>query len=365
MAKLDNMVRFIPDILKPNNNPNIRGLLTAWAEGDDDVVSQIDAAKDQVFIKNAAGSFLDLLGSNVGVFRNPEFTLSDDTFRNLIPILSYKPKQVINTIQLVLDVFFGVGNSSVFEVNPNEVVIRIPSTIPGVRGLKGAFHLNSYSGNIVSIDSIFNTITVDFEDSTQSIQIDEFANSLFGQNQDNATILSNTAGTTNVVLQFSTIADLTVFSTVDKFNIAVPDYKGSYIPDTTASFTLRSLRGPLGQTITAGQSFTILQMVDSSNIPDDVGDLILNFGTNTQEGPISYFSRPNNTTLFIDPAFVFVNDHAMNEPVNLALVPYQIPNIDGSDYSIYLSNTTSSVTLAQDIVKSIVAAGVVIRTILV
>lgn len=364
MTKLDNMVRFIPSILRPDSNPNVRGLLSAWASGDDDIVVQIGATKDQIFIKNADGSFLDLLGSNVGVFRDPNFSLTDSTFRNLIPILSYKPKQVVNTIQLVLDVFFGVGNSDVFEVNPNEVVIRIPATIPGVRELKGAFHLNSYSGDVVSIDTTFNTITVDFEDTTQVIQIDEFANSLFGQNQDNATILSNTGGTTGVILQFSTTADLTVFNTTDKFNVAVPTYQGSFLPDTTAAFTLRSLRGTLGQTITAGDSFPILQMNDASNIPDTIGNIVLSFGIGIQEGPIQYFSRPNNTTLFIDPAFVFAFSHVVDEPINVALVPYQVPKTNGADYSIYLSNITSSVTLAQQLVRSIVAAGVVIRTIL-
>ena len=108
MAKLDNMVRFLPDVLRPTINPNTRGLLTAWASSDDTIVTQIDAAKDQIFVKNADFNFLDLLGSNVGVFRNPDFNLPDDTFRNLIPLLSYSPKQVKNTIQLVLDVFFWI-----------------------------------------------------------------------------------------------------------------------------------------------------------------------------------------------------------------------------------------------------------------
>lgn len=361
MAKLDNMVRFMPDVLEPNNNPNTRGLLSAWATEDDEVVAQIQAAKDQIYPITAEGKFLDLLGSNVGVFRNPDFKLVDSVFRQLIPALSFNPKQTRETIVEVLDIFFGVGNTLVFEVNPSEIVIQIPSTIPGQRNLAGAFHLNSYSGTVTTIDNVFKTITVDFDDSTQSIQVDELSNALFGQILENKTIISNTAGTTGVVLQFSAGDDLSVFSGTGDFIAAVLDYQGSYMHDPTSAFTLRSLRGKLNQTITAGQSFLFLQMVDSSQIPNETGKFILNYGTDTQEGPIDYFSRPNNSSIFIDSSFVFASNHVANEPINVAAVPTVAPNIDGTDYSIYLSDVVSSITLAQQIIRSIVAAGVVVR----
>lgn len=349
--------------MRPTINPNIRALLTAWAEGDDDVIAQISAAKDQLFVQTALSSFLDLLGSNVGVFRNPTFNLSDDTFRDLIPVLSYSPKQVKDTIIQILDIFFGTGNSSCKEINPNEIVIIIPSTIPGNKELRGSFHLTSYDGLVDSIDTTFNTITIDLNDTTQSLQFDELKNGTFGQNQDSATILSSASGTTNVLLQFATTADLTVFTAGNEFNMVAVGYQGSFLPDPNAAFTLRSLRGVLGQSITAGQSFSILQMTDASNIPDNVGSIIMNFGRNTQDGPIDYFSRPNNSALFIDPSFVFVNDHSSGEPVNLIEVPYVDPNVDGTDYSIYLANVTSSVVLAQQIIQTVVAAGVVVRVI--
>lgn len=363
MTKIENMVRFVPDVLKPTINPNVRALLTAWAEGDDDIVAQISAAKDQLFVQTALASFLNLLGSNVGVFRDPIFNLSDDTFRDLIPVLSYAPKQVKDTITQVLDIFFGVGNTICREINPNEIVIVIPSTIPGNKELRGSFHLTSYNGTVDSIDTVFNTITIDLGDTTQSLQVNELANSIFGQNQDSLTILSNTAGTTGVVLQFATTADLIVFTAGNEFNMVAVNYQGSFMADPNAAFTLRSLRGVLGQSITAGQSFSILQMTDASNIPDDVGSIIMNFGRTTEDGPVDYFSRPNNSALFIDPSYIFTSDHSSGEPVNLIEIPYVDPNIDGTDYPIYLANVTSSVVLAQSIIQSIVAAGVVVRVI--
>lgn len=335
----------------------------AWADGDDNVVAQIAAAKDQLFIQTAVSSFLDSLSSNVGVFRDPTFNLADDTFRNLVPVLSYSPKQVKDTIVQVLDIFFGAGNTICREINPNEIVVVIPPTIPGSRKLKGSFHLTSYNGAIDSIDTVLNIIIVDLYDSTQSLQVNELQSAIFGRNNDSVTILSNGGGTTGVELQFASTADLTIFTAGNEFNIAPIGYQGSFIADPNAAFTLRNLRGKVAQSITAGQSLLVLQMTDALSIPNDIGNVIMNFGKNTEEGPISYFSRPNDTSLFIDPSYVFQNDHSSGEPVNLIEIPYVDPNVDGTDYSIYLSDVTSSVLLAQNIIESIVAAGVVIRII--
>ena len=50
-------------------------------------------------------------------------------------------------------------------------------------------------------------------------------------------------------------------------------------------------------------------MVDSSNIPNAAGKIVLNFGNENEEGQIDYFSRPNNTSIFIDSGYVFMSNH--------------------------------------------------------
>lgn len=364
MAKLEKMVRYIPSLYDPGNNTNINAILKSFATEDDLVVGQVEAAKDQLFVQYSQSQYLDLLGSNVGVLRQG---VGDNVFRQLIPILSFHPKQVRITIQALLDVFFGVGNSvtGVFEVNANEIIVRLPSTatVAGATGsgLRGSIYLKSYNGSVVSINDISpKTITVDLIDTDNSITVDEWATATFGQGLYTESISSNTSGTTSIVLSFPDAADLSVFNTTDIFNIKLTTYPGNYMPDPSASYQVTSQRGILGQNISVGASISVLVMQDASGIPDDDGEIIFDFGNGLQEGPIDYFGRPNNTTLFIDGGYTFTNSHLIGGAVNMTVTPYNDPRINGQDYSIYLTDVTSSVTLVENLILDIVAAGVVV-----
>jgi len=363
-TKLNKMARFVPSLYKPDTNPNIRGTLYSWSLEDDNLVQQIANAKEQIFIKTAQLQYLDALGSNVGVFRPTEFNLADAQYRQLIPALSFFPKQMLTTIQTVLDIFFEPNNPSVFvrEINPNEIVIQIPSSVPSlIRGLRGSHFFHAYNSTIVSIDNIFKELVIDLIEPTKTLAVDEWAGSTFGQELNEEDILSNTSGTTGITVQFFASADLSVYSTLKNANVTKPEYPGSFMPDPTAPFTTTSKRGVLGQTITAGDILTSITMIDASSIPDSVGKIVFNYGRQTQEDSISYFGRPNNSTLLIDPSYTFLQDHAIGEPVNVTVTPYINPRADGSDYSIYLTGVTAARILAQQIITSIVAAGVVIR----
>jgi len=367
MAKLSKMQRFLPGLYRPTTNVNIRGLLNAWATEDDLIVQAVTDAKEQIFVQTAQLNFLDSLGSNVGVFRPTDFNLADAQYRALIPILSFRPKQVITTIQKVLDVFFGVGNPTVqiSEINPNEIVIQIPSSVPALRRtLLGAQHFHALSGTITNVDNILKEITIDLEESTKVLKVDELDQGFIGQGNNSAAIISNTAGTTSVVLQFSALLDLSVFTTA-RFTMTMTNYQGSFLHDPTAAFTTTKQRGVLGQTITKATLNPTVTMTDASGIPDAVGKVVFNFGKTTQEGPIDYFGRPNNTTLLIDPVFTFANTHSSGEPVNVVVAPVQSPNKDGRDFSIYLVGVTAARLLAQQIIRDLSAAGVIVRFIVV
>ena len=368
MAKLDKMSRMVPGLYRPRFNPYVRGLLYAWSEEDDKLVTAVQDAKEQLFVKYAKLQFLDALGSNVGVFRPVVINLSDDQYRQLIPALSFAPKQVIPTIQKILDVFFGVGDPRVFvkEVNPNEIVIRIPSSVPSLRrNLKGSHHFHNYSGQITNVDNTFKTLTVDLY-GIKSLVLDELAGAVIGQGNSLMTpILSSSAGTTGVTLQFAVSTDLSIFTTGDFCIANVPRYPGSFMPDDTRAYTVTKQRGYLGQNITAGSLLPTLSMTDASGIPDAPGRIIFNFGRNIQEADIKYFGRPNNTTLLIDPAYTFQKNHSIGDVVNVIVKPYQKPAINGNDYSVYFVGVTAARILAQQIVESVVAAGVVIRWIVI
>jgi hypothetical protein len=363
LTKFNKMTRYLPSLYKPEANPFIRGLLTSWAGEDDLIVQAVVDAKEQLFVATAQLGFLDALGSNVGVFRPTDFNLPDELFRQLIPALSFAPKQVIPTIKRVLDVFFGVGNPRVLihEIRENRIEIQIPSTVTALRrNLKGSHHFHNYSGEISAVDNLLKEIVVNI-DGVKTLYVDELEDSKFGVGLKANTILSNTAGNTGVTFQFSAGDDLSGYTVGQRFNVSRPRYPGSFFPDPSQAFSVTSQRGVLGQTITAGSIVPTCNMTDASGIPNTVGKLVFNYGKPNEESLVTYFGRPNNTTIFLDPVYAFTKDHVAGESVNLILTPNQPPHPSGVDYSIYIVGVTAARVLAQRIVESIVAAGVVIN----
>jgi hypothetical protein len=367
-SKLEKYQRYIPGLYKPQTNIYIRGLLYSWAGEDDKIFQAIKDAKEQIFVKTARLEYLDSLGSNVGVFRPTAFNLSDEMFRELIPLLSFYPKQVVPTMKKVLDIFFGEDNPRVFihEINPNEIKIRIPSTVPALRrDLRGSHHFHVYSGTINTIDNIGKemTITLDLppiSGDEKVLKENEWTGGLIGVKSKALYIEGNDVGNTNVAVQFSIGADLSVFTVGDHFRVVLPTYPGSFIPNPDATFSVAGQRGVLGQSLNIGSIYPSVTMTDASGIPNTVGYVILDYGKTNQEGPIRCFGRPNNTTLFLDPVYAFTKNHSPGEIINVIKSPYIKPNTNGSDYSIYLVGIEAARLLAQQIVESLVAAGVVV-----
>jgi len=362
--KLDKMIRYIPGIYKGDTNPNVRGMLYAWSEEDDLLVEAIQAAKEEIFVKSANLQYLDALGSNVGVFRPTEFNLVDEAFRKLIPALSFYPKQVVPTIKKVLEAFYGDNNSrvDVYELNPNEIVVEIPSSVPALRrDLRGSHHFHAYNGTIDSINNSTKEMIIDLTDTTKQLAVDELAFATFGQGLETGILLSNSSGNSGVTFQFPASVDLTKFTASETFNMVVDNYQGAFFSDPTSSFSITQGRGVLGQAVSSGSIVPTMIMQDASNIPDASGKLVFNLGKDNQEELVDYFGRPNNTTLLVSPTHIFQKDHEIGEPINVIVSPNQAPSIYGHDYSIYLVGVTAARILAQNIVESIVASGVVIR----
>lgn len=368
MAKLAKMTRYVPGLYKPETNPMVKGLLFAWSSEDDFITQAIEDAKDQIYVKTAQFQYLDALGSNVGVFRPSAIGLADAQYRELIPALSFFPKQVVPTVKKVLGVFFGVGNPlvKVNEINPNEIVIQIPASVPALRrSLKGSHHFHDYAGTVVSVDNIGKTVTVNIG-ITKVLTVDEIKNAFFGVGNFEYPILSNAAGKTNVIIQFAASLNLSSITAGSRFNVAgVKNYPGSFVPNKISTFTVTKKRGILGQALTAGMIFPTVTMSDASGIPDATGKVVFNYGMPNQEGPINYFGRPNNSTILLDPSYVFTKDHTIGEVVNVSVLPYKAPRIDGSDYSVYLVGVEAARILAQQIVENVLAVGIVVRWIVI
>jgi len=359
-VKYANYVRFIPSFYKPDRNTYVRALLLAWAEQDDLIVTGIQQAKEQIFVESAELRYLNALGANVGVFRPLSFNMSDSTFRQLIPVLSYHPKQIRPTIQAVLDIFFGEDNPDVdiYEIYNNNVIIRIPSSVPTLRrGLKGSAHLHDYNCYISVIDDLNDKVTVTFN---HTITEDLFAEGKFGQGNNIFDVVSNTAGRYDVEIQFGSGFDLSVLNTTDECLVLHPKYVGPFLRDPSATYTITKHRGILGQTINQGQVYATITMEDSSDIPDEPGELVFDYGGSQKEAHVKYLGRPNNTSLLLNPTSPFAEAHSAGEPVNLITVPQWDWDQKGTDFAAYITGISAARLVAQELIRSIVATGVTI-----
>jgi hypothetical protein len=367
MSKLAKMQRFVPSVYRPTSNTNIKGLLEAWATEDDLIVSSIADTKEQIYVATAQLEYLDSLAANVGVFRPKYLNLSDTLFRLLVPALSYYPKQVVPTIYRVLEIFFGDDNPDILvtEISPNEVNIQIPYAVSAFRrSLIGSCHLSGYCGTITSIDDANKNIVVQFYQDryvSRSIVVDALIGMSFSQGGFTEEILDNTVSTAGAVtLHFSTGADLTRYTSNKQFIVINSDYPGSHISNPNAEFTMTSYRGILGQSIVAGSTHTTLTMTDASSIPNDRGNLVIGFGKTNEEADIGYLGRPDNRILLIE-SHMFEKDHEIGEVVSVVVQPYLDPRPNGSDYSAYLVDVEYARLLAQEIVETLVAAGIVVN----
>lgn len=111
--------------------------------------------------------------------------------------------------------------------------------------------------------------------------------------------------------------------------------------------------------IVDSSSGLIIEVDDSSNIPDASGNVVFAFGTEKEEGPIPYIARPSSNTLMINPSYKFKNTHASGTNVSLIAQNYVYDvRTDGNDYAFYITDVVSGRIYAEDLIKLVTATGI-------
>lgn len=140
----------------------------------------------------------------------------------------------------------------------------------------------------------------------------------------------------------------------------LPNQYGPYIYDLTQPFTVSSVGTTLTQNLDATMP-KIISVADASQFPDTQGNLIIDYGFATQEGPIPFIARPSSNTLLLSPAYTIKQSHTSGAEVSL-IASKSAANIssDGLDYPFYVTDVASGRLYAQDLINSIVAAGITV-----
>lgn len=159
-----------------------------------------------------------------------------------------------------------------------------------------------------------------------------------------------------------------VASTVADAGPSIPGPNGTlgpYIFDTQQGFSIGGASTTLITDVN-GETGQVINVGSSVGFPNQTGYLIINYGCEDQEGPIPYIAVPSSGTILISPAYFMQQDHPIGSSVLLVAQKAPITlNPNGSDYEIFLTDTASGRVYAQNLINTIVAAGVtVIYTIL-
>jgi hypothetical protein len=291
--------------------------------------------------------------------------------------------------------------AAVYEINPNEIVVKIPSSVPVLRRqLQGSAHPKKTKTEIYSATEVFDfsslgaSSTLDIEVDEQPVSVtfthaSDFADPTAATSEEVALVINQQlfflqafaygvggykkvglrttegsmeyqviGGTANTVLQFDNALQ-------QDPDLIITTYPSAYLFDPTGQlFTVTGINSELLTQIDEGQVSPSLPLNDASVFPNQSGLILLNFGRSKQEGPIAYNSRPNNATLLIDASHVFQKTHPADSKVNFVSNVPTLPRVTGEDYPVFITGTEEARTAAENLIKSLLASGVVVRFII-
>lgn len=145
----------------------------------------------------------------------------------------------------------------------------------------------------------------------------------------------------------------------DKGTVLLQTYtqnKGSYVWDVKAPYVLSDIKTTLTKEVLASTNLKLLEIDPNDSIKDEEGYLILEYGTNKQEGPIKIISKPYPNIIFIDPAYSFVYNHSIGANVTI-LTKLGSWSIQGNELAPYITDTSVIRDLTQQLVTEIKSTG--------
>ncbi len=405
----------IPKTFSPETNRIMYALLYAIALSDDDVEAAIGEAKKDLFVRTATGRNLEKIANSLGVAKPQSLGLTDKEFQELIPNLSLKPKTIRKSFYDTADVFWGplysranvqsqnfapfninVGDSLFVSINNGQLqqvkILTGDLATPGfataeemvkifsrIKGATAQVVTEPLSGNkhvSIRTNTPGPTGSVEIYDSAiaSAMGFDVGAYDLLKLDQ---RVVVYNVNPNELLIEIPAVipalrrtlrgshhfhADSTIEPAVAP---AMGIWQGSFIfsPNgQTNTFTVSKQKCGLQQSITKGQIYTSVAVDNNSSFLLPTGDLIFDFGMDTQEGPVKYRGVPNTNTILIDPGYVFKFDHNIGSAINVITQrqPYT-PLKNGKDLAVYLTSPSGAREVVQMILASLAAAGVVVK----
>ena len=132
---------------------------------------------------------------------------------------------------------------------------------------------------------------------------------------------------------------------------------GPYMWDENADFVLSAYTTNLIAKINAGTTSRNI-LVESNDLPSE-GQLVFDFGTEKQEGPVRYFYKPSDATIAIDPAYVFKYTHESGSATTMINRRGGIQfKGDGSERAAYITDPSAAREVLQELMEDVKSVGI-------
>lgn len=134
---------------------------------------------------------------------------------------------------------------------------------------------------------------------------------------------------------------------------------GPNIWDPNAAFVLSSLTSNIQDEIKAGTTVRTIEISSPNNIPDEEGFVIFSFGTEDQEGPVRYLFKPTDSSMQLDPAYIFKNNHEVGSAITvIRRRGAHVISTTGREYAPYLTDPAVARTILQELMRSVKSVGI-------
>jgi len=137
---------------------------------------------------------------------------------------------------------------------------------------------------------------------------------------------------------------------------------GPYLWDPTATYVLSSYTSQIQQNINAGSIVRTLPIAAVNNIPNQEGFVIFGFGTESEEGPVRYFFKPSDSSLQLDPAYVFQNNHSIGDGVTvIRRRGAHILSSSGKELAPYITDPAAARIVLENLLQQTKSVGIFIE----
>lgn len=140
---------------------------------------------------------------------------------------------------------------------------------------------------------------------------------------------------------------------------------GPYMYDTAAPFVVSSYVANTTQAINSGSIVLNLEIQAPNNVPNEQGYLIFDYGLNTQEGPVRYLYKASDSTIALDPAYIFKYNHAVGATITaIRRKGAHVLSGLGKEYAFYVSDPALARQILQSLIEQVKSAGVFLEYII-